>query len=139
MIYRASKNQLCHLLTNDRQADSFYVVCIISIVFVGDFHNKTHNFMIIGRAPTSQYAIFSNSFFGLHLKFYSQISNYTATYCTFRKAASWENQQSAKAKTKAQISFAVTAKLISAFVFATRIVQFLLYLTPKFQANSSFL
>ena len=28
----------------------------------------------------------------------------------------------AKAKTKAQISFAVTAKLISAFVFATRIV-----------------
>ena len=35
--------------------------------------------------------------------------------------------------------FTVTAKLISAFVFATRIVQFLLYLTPKFQASSSFL
>ena len=51
-------------------------------------------------------------------------------------AASWENQQSAYAKTKAQISFAVTAKLISAFVFATRIVRFLLYLTPKFQASS---
>ena len=48
-------------------------------------------------------------------------------------------QQSAYAKTKAQISFAVTAKLISAFVFATRIVQFLPYLTPKFQASSSFL
>ena len=31
------------------------------------------------------------------------------------------------AKTKAQISFAVTAKLISAFVFATRIVQYHLY------------
>ena len=43
------------------------------------------------------------------------------------------------AKTKAQISFAVTAKLISAFVFATRIVQFLFYLNPKFQASSSFL
>ena len=27
----------------------------------------------------------------------------------------------------------------NAFVFATRIVQFLLYLTPKFQASSSFL
>ena len=27
-------------------------------------------------------------------------------------------------------------KLISAFVFATRIVQFLFYLTPKFQASS---
>ena len=42
-------------------------------------------------------------------------------------------------KTKTQISFAVTAKLISVFVFATRIVQFLFYLNPKFQASSSFL
>ena len=33
----------------------------------------------------------------------------------------------------------VIAKLISAFVFATRIVQFLFYLNPKFQASSSFL
>ena len=49
------------------------------------------------------------------------------------------NQQSAYAKTKTQISFAVAAKLISAFVFATRIVQFLFYLNPKFQASSSFL
>ena len=31
------------------------------------------------------------------------------------------------------------AKLISAFVFATRIVQFLFYLNPKFQVSSSFL
>ena len=43
---------------------------------------------------------------------------------------------SAYAKTKAQISFAVTAKLISAFVFATRIVYFLFFLYPKFQASS---
>ena len=42
----------------------------------------------------------------------------------------------AYAKTKTQISFAVTAKLISAFVFATRIVQFLYFLNPKFQASS---
>ena len=34
---------------------------------------------------------------------------------------------------------AVTAKLIIAFVFATRIVQLLFYLNPKFQASSSFL
>ena len=54
-------------------------------------------------------------------------------------AVSWENQQSAYAKTKARISFAVTAKLISAIVFATRIVQFFFYLNPKFQASSSFL
>ena len=51
----------------------------------------------------------------------------------------WEIQQSAYAKTKVQISFAVTAKLISAFVFASRIVQFLFYLNLKFQASSSFL
>ena len=35
-----------------------------------------------------------------------------------------------------QISFGVTAKLISAFVFATGIVQFLFYLNKKFQASS---
>ena len=40
------------------------------------------------------------------------------------------------AKTKTQISFAVTAKLISAFVFATRIVQFLFYLNPKYQVSN---
>ena len=40
---------------------------------------------------------------------------------------------------KAQISFAVTAKLISAFVFATRIVQFLFFSNPKFQASSHLL
>ena len=37
---------------------------------------------------------------------------------------------------KTQISFAVTVKLNSAFVFATRIVQFLYFLNPKFQASS---
>ena len=40
------------------------------------------------------------------------------------------------AKIKTQISFAVTAKLISDFVFATRIVLFLYFLNPKFQASS---
>ena len=45
----------------------------------------------------------------------------------------------AYAKTKAQISFAVPAKLISAFVFATRIVQSLYFLNPKFQASSHLL
>ena len=51
------------------------------------------------------------------------------------RAASWENQTFSYAKTKAQISFAVTAKLISAFVFATLIVQSL-FLNPKFKASS---
>ena len=50
-------------------------------------------------------------------------------------AASWENRLFAYAKTKTQISFAVTAKLISAFVFVTRIVQSLYFLNPKFHAS----
>ena len=40
------------------------------------------------------------------------------------------------AKIKTQISFTVTAELISAFVFDTRIVQYLFYLNPKLQASS---
>ena len=40
---------------------------------------------------------------------------------------------------KTQISFAVTAKLISVFVFATRILQSLCFLNSKFQASSHLL
>ena len=40
------------------------------------------------------------------------------------------------AETKMQISCAVAAQLISALVFAIRIVQSLYYLNPKFQASS---
>ena len=47
-----------------------------------------------------------------------------------------KNRLFAYAKTKTQISFAVTAKLISAFVFATRIVQSLYFLNTIFQASS---
>ena len=43
------------------------------------------------------------------------------------------------AKTKEQISFTVAAKLISAFVFATRLVQFIYFLNPKFSASSRLL
>ena len=43
------------------------------------------------------------------------------------------------AKTKTQISFAVAAKLVSAFVFVTRIVQSIYFLNPKFQASSHLL
>ena len=54
-------------------------------------------------------------------------------------AATWENRIFAYAKTKTQISFAVTAKLINVFVFATRIVQSLSFLNAKFQASSRFM
>ena len=41
------------------------------------------------------------------------------------------------AKTKAQTSFAVTTKLINAFVFATQIVQTLFFLNPKVKSSRS--
>ena len=43
------------------------------------------------------------------------------------------------AKTKMQISFVVTAKLISAFVYTTYLVQFLHFLNTKFQVSSHLL
>ena len=42
-------------------------------------------------------------------------------------------------KTKVQINCAVTAQLISTFVFATWILQFILFLNLKFQASSHLL
>ena len=45
----------------------------------------------------------------------------------------------AYAKTKAQIRYALTAQLISAFVFTTWIEKLLFFLNPKFQASGHFL
>ena len=42
-------------------------------------------------------------------------------------------------KTMAQIICTVTAQLISAFVFATKIIPFLYFLNPKFQVSSHLL
>ena len=42
-------------------------------------------------------------------------------------------------KIKAQISFAVTGKLISVFVFATLMIQFIYFLNTKFPASSHLL
>ena len=50
-----------------------------------------------------------------------------------------QNRLFAYTKTKTQISFVVTAKLISAFVFTTRILQSLYFLNPKFQGSSHLL
>ena len=62
-----------------------------------------------------------------------------AELCFENWAATWENRIFAYAKTRTQISFAVAAKLISAFVFATWIVQSLCFLNPKFQVSSHLL
>ena len=56
------------------------------------------------------------------------------THCYMSRVV--RNRFFAYAKTKTQISFAETAKLISAFVFATKIVQSLYFLYTKFQASS---
>ena len=58
---------------------------------------------------------------------------------TFIWAASWENRLFAYAKTKAQISCAVIAQLISAFVFATQICTIILFfLNPNFKPLAIF-
>ena len=87
MIYRASENQLCHLLTSDRQADSFYVVsfpsCLLAISLTKTQFYGYRLFSDVKITP------FLNDFFGLRLKFYSQISNCTAAKAqTFRKRCS---------------------------------------------------
>ena len=48
----------------------------------------------------------------------------------------YEAHHFAYAKTKVQICFIVSVKLISAFVFATWIVQLPFFLNQKFQASS---
>ena len=54
-------------------------------------------------------------------------------------AATWENQRYAYAKTKRQITCAVTPQLISVFVFAIGIVWYLYFLQPKFPASYNLL
>ena len=75
---------------------------------------------------------------GMHMVFLLKHPSHTQDRAkvVLKWAASWENQQSEYAKTKTQISFAVIVKLISAFVFATWIVQSLYFLNTKFQASS---
>ena len=68
-----------------------------------------------------------------------QFWNKTLHYIYIFWAVSWEKKIFAYAKTKAQISCTVTAQLISAFVFAARIVHSLFFLNPKFQVSSPFL
>ena len=78
----------------------------------------------------------------------SSLGNITCLGLTNRHVTLTQGQQLSRrmgklticiGENKGQISFAVTAKLISAFVFSTRTVQFLFYLHPKFQASSTFL
>ena len=86
----------------------------------------------------SQVCIYVYGDLSTSISYTASISNLTNLKMT-NKPPHGKTNNLHRRKTKTQISFAVTAKLISAFVFATRIVQFLFYLNPKFQASSSFL
>ena len=94
---------------------------------------------MIGLALTHMYMYHSwpsYSFWNRKLMLLYAQKSLAVLHDIYKWAASWENRIFAYAKTKTQISFAVTAKLISAFVFAIRIVQSLYFLNPKFQASS---
>ena len=97
--------------------------------------------------PQHFYWLSAQPFFWLFGSYFEKIKNNNCAlplwsdqkYKNHIWSASWENRLFAYAKTKTQISFAVTAKLISAFVFATRILQSLYFPNPKFQASSHIL
>ena len=74
-----------------------------------------------------------------HNRFSHALANLDSNQSSYEPPHGKMNNLHIYAKTKTQISLAVTAKLISAFVFAKRIVQSLFYLYPKFKASSSFL
>ena len=69
----------------------------------------------------------------------STMSIYYLSLLGLELSRSIRKQTIAYAKTKAQTSFAVTAKLISAFVFATQIVQSLFFLDAKSQVSNHLL
>ena len=96
--------------------------------------------------------LFSENSPDLHLclpiHVYMQKAYYAASFlmimdrkCHFKKIYEPRREKTGfvYAITKTQISFAVAAKLISAFVFAIRIVHSLYYLSPKCQASSHLL
>ena len=77
---------------------------------------------------------------GLPHPYHTLVSQCTETYPTrLQVSLTYEPCLTKTAfctKTRAQMSCTVTTHLISAFVFATRIVQFLYFLNLKFQASS---
>ena len=65
-----------------------------------------------------------------------ELKNNNSFIMSYIWAAWWKNQRFAYTKTKKQISCAETAQLISPFVFATWIVQYLLFLSTKLHTSS---
>ena len=91
---------------------------------------KSNLFSFISQRTWSR--LMANSFWIFYLKYRLCPENVFFFRAVFRKPLIL--RLFAYAKTKPQISCVVAAQLISAFGFATWIVQILYYLNPKFQA-----
>ena len=81
---------------------------------------------------------FESSFQFFYTTCFSEIINTSMFYIPFKPPHRKTNNLHRR-KQRCRSASRFSAKLISAFVYATRIVQFLLYLTPKFQASSHLL
>ena len=77
-----------------------------------------------------------NGLLSYNTAFYEEISKMSRIMKKKKKQQQKKKQIFAYVKTKAQNSCAVTAQLISAFVFTTRIVQSLFFVNTNFQASS---
>ena len=115
-----------------------FILCLLDIInkFIPNKINKLcYSVSLVFIPDTKQSVIQMTAPFGIHLpvssKGFDKVSRIVRKpdFCLCENKAADQLRGS-------QISFAVTAKLISAFVFATRIVQFLFFLNPKFQASS---
>ena len=84
-------------------------------------------------------ACLKKNLFWEHLEDLMQLSHLTASGNRFPEMSRDVRKPDFCICEKTQISFAVTAKLISAFVFATWIVQSLCFQNPKFQVSSHLL
>ena len=107
--------------------------CIKRSVFWFPLMKNRYNFTCIKQAP-----VLSKGFSVISLR-YLLNTGWNAVEKGINERHHEKSCFFAYAKTKAQISCAVTAQLISAFVFATYIVQSLYFLNQKFQASNHLL
>ena len=139
--------RLSSVLVNSLHGEKLYPFFVVCWLFSKPSFIKTRKSVhgtrmpppIVFISPAIKHWVY-NKWTGYHLHTTNWIySNIILIKRVIIWASSWENRLFAYAKTKTQISVAVTAKLISAFVFAIRIVQTLYYLNSKFQASSHLL
>ena len=143
MYYLCSKSKGADQLRGHREADLRLCFHICKNWFS---HDEAH-IVIILSIPDSLWYEYMQVFSSLYLK--NHFTSQTLIKSTLVLGGYWmiiegydlslvmRKPAFAYAKTKMQINCAVTAQLISAFVFAIWIVQSLFSLNPKFQASSN--